>query len=496
MPEAEAQPPLQGPAHTAPTSNNYAEQFVQTALLAILFAAPALICLHAACVNDADIWWHLRTGEWILMHRAVPWVDPFSGPLVGTPWLAYSWLYEILVALLFHSFGLAGIVVYSCAMVLAITLALYRMVRRLQSDLSLAVLLTFVACFSMANLYTPRPWLFTILLFILELDILMQVRSTGHHRALLWLPPIFCLWANLHIQLVYGLFVLGLAWVESLAARCGLPTDSRARPLSMGLALAASALATLANPYGWRIYAVAYDLGTQAGALKVITELQSMPFRTLPNFIVLFFALASAAAIAWHRRFPPFETALLAFAAVVSFRSQRDVWVMAVVGALVLASTLPGRERAALRLPRFATALAAVAAALALLLGFPAMHIDNARLQIDLAKNLPVYAVQSVREKGYAGPLFNDYNWGGYLMWAQQMPVSIDGRAAFYGDRSIDRSIATWNAQPDWASDAQLAAAGLVIGPVKAPLTQLLRLDPRFTLVYQDKLAAVFIARK
>lgn len=60
----------------------------------------------------------------------------------------------------------------------------------------------------------------------------------------------------------------------------------------------------------------------------------------------------------------------------------------------------------------------------------------------------------------------------------------------------MNRSVATWNAQPDWATDPQLAAAGLVIGPVKAPLTQVLRLNPRFQLVYEDKLAAVFVARR
>jgi hypothetical protein len=80
-------------------------------------------------------------------------------------------------------------------------------------------------------------------------------------------------------------------------------------------------------------------------------------------------------------------------------------------------------------------------------------------------------------------------------MWALRMPVSIDGRAAFYGDQRIDRSLATWNAQPDWATDAQLMKAGVVIGPVTAPLTQVLRMDPRFQLVYEDKAAAVFAVR-
>jgi hypothetical protein len=38
--------------------------------------------------------------------------------------------------------------------------------------------------------------------------------------------------------------------------------------------------------------------------------------------------------------------------------------------------------------------------------------------------------------------------------------------------------------------------AGVVIGPVKAPLNQVLRMDSRFQLVYEDKVAAVFVARR
>ena len=60
----------------------------------------------------------------------------------------------------------------------------------------------------------------------------------------------------------------------------------------------------------------------------------------------------------------------------------------------------------------------------------------------------------------------------------------------------MDRSIATWGAQPDWASDPELKSAGLVIGPVTAPLTQLLRMDSHYKLVYEDKLAAVFVAQR
>ena len=432
-----------------------AEQVAQATVLAVLFAVPALMCAHAACVTDPDIWWHLRTGEWMLAHHAAPRVDLYSAELAGHPWLAYSWLYELVAVKLFHWLGLAGIVAYSSGMVLAITVAMVHMVRRVQRDFTLAVLLSFAAVFCMGRLYTPRPWLFTILFFILELDILMRARRTGRVRELLWLPPIFALWANVHIQFIDGLMVLGLAWVEAEAARWWSAAETRVRPAWLGGALAASLLATLVNPYGWRIYGAAYELATQGGALNKVTELQALPFRGLPDFLILLLALASAAALAWRRRFALFETVLLGFAAVVAFRSQRDVWVMAAVGAVILALTITGSEKAAIRLPRFATAIAMLVAAVAVLAGFRAMHVNNARLETQLAKELPVRAVEAVRTKGYAGPLYNDFNWGGYLIWALRMPVSIDGRQNLYGDQRIDRSVATWSAQPDWASDAQ-----------------------------------------
>jgi len=488
-----AEPP-KAPASGKP--NGKAERIANTVVLTLLFAAPALMCVHAACANDPDIWWHLRTGEWILQHHAVPRVDPFSGPNAGKPWQAYSWLFELLSIKLFQGFGLPGIVGYSAGMVLAITIALRHLIKRLQSDFTIVALLTFTTCFSLGHLFTPRPWLFTILFFVLEIDILMHARKTGRKRELLWLPVIFALWSNIHIQFIDGLLVLGLAVAESIATHWGIGDKTRLRAPWLAAAFAGSVLATMANPYGWHIYRVAYDLAAQAGVMGKIQELQALPFRDLANYCVLFLALASAGALAWSRRFRLFEAGLLVFAAVVSFRSQRDVWVMATVAAAILASTIEGRNKTTVRLPNFATSVAAIAAALTVLAGFRVMRINEGLLEAQIAKTLPVGAVKAIQANGYPGPLHNDFNWGGYLIWALRMPVSLDGRAAFYGDTAIDRSVATWNAEPDWNSDPALAAAGIVIGPVKSPLNQVLRTDPHFKLAYEDKVATVFIARR
>lgn len=492
-PQADA---IEAPTPATSSPARKADRFAQGLLLTLLFAVPALMVVYSGCIQDPDLWWHLRTGQWIVQHHAIPHVDTFSRFSVGKPWEAYSWLYELLVYGLFSKLGLAGIVIYTAGMLLAILVALRHLIQRMQTDFSQVALLTFAACFSMSHLFTPRPWLFTILFFVVELDILMHARRTGRTRELLWLPVIFALWSNLHIQFIYGLAALGLAAVEALAVRWIPSPRTRLRAPWLCEAFVASALAAMANPFGWGIYRVVYNLAKEPGGLDKISELQAIPFRNLPDFCILLLALGAVAALAWHRRMQMFEIGLLAFGVYASFRSQRDAWVIVVAAIAVLASTLPGRAGAT-RLPSAKTAwLATAAAAVIMLSGIRIMGMTNAQLQGKLEKFMPVAAVRHIQAKGYAGPLYNDFNWGGYLVWSQRMPVSIDGRGAFYGDQAIDRSVATWGAAPDWASDPELASAGVVLGPVKSPLIQVLRMDPKFRLVFEDKVAAVFVAQK
>jgi hypothetical protein len=471
------------------------DQIARSVALTILFAVPALMCLHAAVMSDPDVWWHLRTGEWIVEHHAIPRADPFSAFGMGKWWPAYSWLFELVIFKLFRQWGLVGIVIYTSAMVAAITAALYRLAQRLQPDFTKAALLTIAGVVCLSGILTPRPWMFSILFFVLEAGILMQARRTGKARELLWLPVLFALWSNIHIQFIDGLLLLGVAVVEPAAERWWPWPQAKLRSRVLWVVFGACILGAMVNPFGWRIYHIAVDLVSQSGGVNIITELLSLRFRDAADFVLLFMALAAAASLAWSRRPPFFETALLALAAYLSFHSLRDRWFLAVAATAILASTLPADEEQRRDLPAFAVPAILVVVAALLACGVVAFGVNQARLKASLAEELPVDAVEAIQQNGWSGRLFNDYDWGGYLIWSLRQPVSIDGRATLHGDVRTARNVDTWNGKPDWASDPDLAAAGLVIGPVQLPLTQLLRLDPGFSLVYEDKVAAVFVRR-
>src|SRR5207249_11491916 len=58
----------------------------------LLYLIPASQALLP--IDDPDIWWHLRTGQWIIEHHWVPATDPFSAYGMGKPWVAYGWLLD------------------------------------------------------------------------------------------------------------------------------------------------------------------------------------------------------------------------------------------------------------------------------------------------------------------------------------------------------------------------------------------------------------------
>ena len=149
----------------------------------------------------------------------MPATDPFSAYGMGKPWVAYSWLFEILVYALFTKLGLMGILVFTVSMSLLIALVLHGALRRAGLPFIAEVFFVAVALGAMSSLISPRPWLFSILFFTVELFILFHVRRTDKIAPLLALPPLFVLWANLHIQFIYGLAVLGLFLVEVLLSQ-------------------------------------------------------------------------------------------------------------------------------------------------------------------------------------------------------------------------------------------------------------------------------------
>ena len=119
-------------------------RWLQLLALAALLVTVGVIAFNLKfSVLDLDIWWHLKVGDWIVQHRAVPHNGLFSWTAADRPWVAYSWGYEILMSRAYAWFGLLGIGIYGTLLTLGVAYSIYWMARRLSGRFWLACTLRF-----------------------------------------------------------------------------------------------------------------------------------------------------------------------------------------------------------------------------------------------------------------------------------------------------------------------------------------------------------------
>jgi hypothetical protein len=474
------------------------------ALWVALYAVAAVAVIRP--VLDEDIWWHLRIGQWVIDHGTVPQTDPLSAYGEGRPWVAYSWLFEVIVVSLHRGLGLHGILLYRALMSFAVVAALHRFVVKREPRFLPAFGLVGAALLALVPVLSERPWLFTILFTTWTLDAVLDLRAGRPARRAGLLPLMYVVWANVHVQFVCGLAVLALGCLAPVldrrlgwdaaadhAARIG----TRAWWRLLGVSLACL-LATLVNPYHVRLHGVVLEYAAQPGPYQLISELTALGFRDVWDWTVLALALGAAFALGRRQRLSAFEVLLLGAAAYFSFRARRDLWFVTLAALAILTTqgrapiSADGTSRLTWR--RMAILIAAVAVVVGLTAGVRGLSPSG--LERAVEETFPVRAAECIKGGGYAGPMYNRLNWGGYLAWAlPRQPVGIDGRTNLHGDERLFRSERTWAGLPGWEDDPELSAANVVIAERTAALTALLRRDARFEVAYEDGVAVVFLRR-
>jgi len=475
------------------------------ALTFTLVLVPFLAIRSKAFDIDPDIWWHIRVGDWIAQHHALPRFGIFSRH-AERPWTAYSWGFDLLVSGMHSVFGLPAIPSVLLCLEILISLSFLLALRRIGGD---SWWNWWIATAGIVALYvdSPRPVLLTLLFFTIELLLIFDAERTGDDKLLYWMGPLFVLWANCHIQFVYGIAVLGI-YVGSRILSAILRLDLDERPsqssvLKLAGILGMAVVGACIGPNWWWPYTVALGYANQTFIYQEIQEMTAMSFRRPEHFIELFLVMAACFALGQSRRRDFFRPALLVLTAVVSFRSMRDMWFVAMAASFVIAEAV--RERrgsstgAHAEWPKWETASYALAVIAALILSF-GYGMGHGMRTPDMVKYIdriyPVRATAFASDSHLKGPMYNDFNWGGFLIFnLPDQPVSIDGRNDLYGDELLRRAIDTAGAV-NWQSDPDLARANFALLDRTAPLASALTSDPAYRTVYQDHIAIIFVKQQ
>ncbi len=481
-------------------------------LLLLLFTAAAVHeSRHLSALFNNDVWWHLRTGIWILEHHTVPHNGLFS-QYSHLPWIASSWGYDVLIAAAYKLLGLRAIPMLLMGFKLALAGVTFLLARGRGGNFWMAVLLSAVAQYALVDLQ-PIPNLFSIVLFALELVLLLECRRSGDVRLLFWMPLLFLLWANLHVQFVIGLFVM--AWflfalfTEQILRRSGVTwihERQPAPPLATAGAVTGVAIAsTLVNPYGFHLFQDVLKNAYSEVSFRYFDEMRAMSFRRPQHYILLLLVMAAFLALGRQRSRDLFKLGIMIAGSLVAFRIQRDLWCIVLPSVAVLAGALRAEPRAPAERAvgtnswKWEKPLLSVIVLAVFVAAASRIPGDNP-LMHKLRGTFPVKACDFIRENHLPQPLFNAYKWGGFLSWyLPEYPVAMDRRVDLYGEELTEQHFKVTGGSQRLDKDPSFSRARTILlerdsGMARA-LTTLPALSPLYRVLYSDDVAMVLARR-
>jgi len=394
-------------------------------------AAIAAFAAALARPSNPDTLWHLAIGKWIVTHHAVPDVSRFYYSATTGFGYDYSWLSQAVLFSADRWLGGAGPAILNAVVAGFIFYLLYKLLERDNANMLVNFAVLCVALVTTTAYLSGRPVMFTVAFFTLEVLILSNWAAScgpGHsvrsHRNLIWLiPPMVALWANLHP---------GFA-VAPLLILLFLPLGREARDRwTLAACLAATVVAVIFNPYGWRLYLMPLETARALPMLRGLTEWAGVSGWEA----VVWGGLVALVTCGLSLRRQPWPVTLLAAgSALAAGVSSRNMPLFGVVAVFVIGRTLlpvlaPTLGRVDL-VRKFDTRFEDaggwfwVIAVPLLLVGAVRLRVAPMDLEFDFSR-YPTAAVRFIEDHGYPDNLFVRETWSSYLLW------TVPDRKLFY----------------------------------------------------------------
>ncbi len=470
---------------------------------------------------DADVGWHIRTGEYILDHHQVPHHDLYSFSKPGAPWYAWEWLSDVIDALLFRWAGLKGVVLAAGVIIALYATTLMRRIVDAGAHLFVALLVTLLSVGSASMHFLARPHVFTLLLLSLSMALIEADRRGANPARLWWLVPITLIWTSLHGGFLVLIGLLGLAAIGA-AVEAWIQGPAGARPdwapaVRWSLLTASCAAVSLINPYGWGLHAHVIEYLRSDWIRKVVQEFQSPIFRgenMLQFEALLFIGLITAGAR--FRRGRVIDGLWILALAYMALSSVRHVPIFVTVTAPLIAAEMTSWWKTWV-----GDASPKSAAGILNQMGFDLARgfqrysvwivVSHGRANVfsgscdGEAQRLPQPVIPSTamsqsahheQEILQARVLTTD-QWADYLsINASPTRFLLDGRSDFYGPELGDPFIQVMGGQPGWEKVMEKYRFNLVLIPVDTAASQLLKQRPEWRVEADDGKHILFVLRE
>ena len=423
-------------------------------LILIIF----IFCTFFQHIEIEDIWWHLKTGQWIWEHRSVPNYDLFdlfsSFNNVKAHWLCnFQWLGSTIYYLVYLKFGFLGLKVFRSMLFLSIIGIFYFYGRKILPSY-LLVILVFILTYGCSQRYFLRPDAFNYVFIQLFLITLFSFEKTSQRNILFILPVLGIFWVNLHLgSFVYGVSLISIFLLSALVRFTNekfnntLDVDKQAfqvRCLAFILIIYLSVF--FLTPYGLEGFLYPFRAFLSPGFIHIDQIMsaieESMPPSHFDVYLIVLFLLSSI--FLFLNRQKAF-TALLLF--VISFffylKSQRNITffsILAVYGIVENAKSIFFKERYKGLFKSLYVNLFLVLFSFFLLFQLFNMvtqkwYCDGKFVRQFLMEEDPRFSLvrKQLQENNITGPVYINHDiFGGWLIWCgyQRWRTFIDTRGS------------------------------------------------------------------
>lgn len=469
------------------------------AMLCILFIL--LFALATRIPIDTDTWWHLRSAEYTLSHGMI-YKDPFSHTMIGEAWINHSWGAQIILLGVWSLFGNVGLAFYTSVLAVGGMAFLYRISL---GNIYLRAFVLILGSSTASIFWSARPQMMSFFFSAVFIYILYSYKR--EKKDYLWLLPILMmLWGNLHAGFSIGFIFIGAVIIGEIFNVVFIRDAEHSigwvgiRKLTVIGAF--SVFALMINPYGVAMLRVPFDTVSIGPLRDYIQEWNSPNFQerqTWPFLFTIFILLGAA----WggRRQFDWTDYFLLIGTMFMSFLAGRQIAVFAVVAVPILSYHLHSllnargwiliaRQNVSLRLARLNIILVSIVGLGALI--YIATILNPHTVEKTQSDYLPIKAVAYLNSANPPGPMFNSYNWGGYLMFAApQYPVFVDGRTDLYRD-FLRQWLNTALGNNGWRDTFAEFDIQLVVVEKGSGLDMNLREEAGWKLAYEDDMAVIW----
>lgn len=443
--------------------------------------------------TESDLWWHLRTAQNLLQHHSFSGIDAYSFTAVGSSWISFEWLSEVVYFLSFEAMGLQGILLTFFAVLVLIFSAVYYLSWRAGADCKDAAITTFAAICIGGVSIGPRTLLFGWLCMIGLLLILERFRRVG--KGLWMIPPLFCLWINFHGSWPFGMVVLVITIVSGLVeGKWGLVAAVHWNPAelrSLLIVLVTSGAAVFLNPFGYKLVFYPLDLlFHQRGVMQFIEEWHSVDFSTLNGKFALALIFGLLAAILFSRQpWKLHDVLLTVFALWTALSHVRFMFFAGLIIMPILAprlSLFPPYERKRDKTWLNAAIITAVVGAM--IYYFP----RESKLQLMIDDEYPKAALAFMQANAVQGRIFNQYKFGGYMEFhTPELKTFIDGRADLFTHKGTFYDYLRATALDHSFEILDKYDIRYVLLQPNEPLVYMLKHTPSWRVIYSDNVAVL-----